>query len=248
MIQLTPPQHAAIRPLFSNFGQRLHGLVEAAFSGDFGTAWADDPEAPTVALAHIDFWLVGGDAGKPAAADALRLVPKGTIVTDGTMAWDGLVRTTLAERITECQRTAMRSPAPEDWDRSRLKGLAESLAVGFEIRRITGRNLDAFVEVASDFVQHYRSSEIFLARGIGFGVFEGRHCVAGCSSYTLANGRLEIEIDTRPGIGDAALRARSPPPSLSTASSAGSSRAGMRTTRSRPRWPRSWASWIPLRT
>src|SRR5512141_3303855 len=96
MRELGRRDHAALRPLFAGFGARLHGLVEAVFSGEFGEAWADDPGAPAVALAHIDFWLVGGDAATPAAAEALRMVPRGTIVTDGSSAWDSLVRTRLA--------------------------------------------------------------------------------------------------------------------------------------------------------
>jgi len=195
--ELSPERRGALRPLFADFGPRLHGLVEAVFSGDFGEAWSDEPESPTVALAHIDFWLVGGDATSPAAADAIRTIPWGTIVTDGSPAWDALVRATLAGRFRERSRTGFATP-PRALQRLRLAYQAAALPNGFDIRRITAENLRALLDVAREFASNWRSSEAFLECGLGFGVFHGERCVAGCSSFTLANDRLEIEIDTAP--------------------------------------------------
>jgi GNAT superfamily N-acetyltransferase len=190
-------RHEYLRPLFADFDTRVHGLVEAVFSGDFGDAWADDPANPTVALAHIDFWLVAGDAASPAAPAALRSVPRGTIVTDGSPAWDALARATLAGRVHERTRTAFAAP-PEASHRESLVEQAASLPDGLEIRRIVAANLDSFLAVAREFAENWRTAEDFLERGVGFGVFSGERCVAGCSSFTLANGKLEIEIDTEP--------------------------------------------------
>lgn len=196
--ELRPEQHENLRPLFADFGLRLHGLVEAMFSGEFGRAWADDPGAPTVALAEIDFWLVAGNPLPPAADDALHFVPKGTIVTDGSQAWDALVRTTLVDCVSERTRTGFATPQPNVWNRKRLREQSSALAAGFEIRAIDADNIDSFLVVAKDFASNWRSVDAFLAHGFGFGVFEGERCVAGCSSYTLAGGKLEIEIDTDP--------------------------------------------------
>jgi GNAT superfamily N-acetyltransferase len=190
-------QNEGLRPLFAEFGARMHGLVEAVFSGDFGEAWADDPANPTVALAHIDFWLVAGDAASPAAPAALRAVRRGTIVTDGSPAWDALARATLAGRLHERTRTAFAAP-PGASHRERLVEQAAALPDGLEIRRTVAANLDSFLAVAREFAGNWRTPEDFLQRGVGFGVFSGERCVAGCSSFTLANRKLEIEIDTEP--------------------------------------------------
>ena len=198
MIELAPEQHERLRPLFAGFGSRLHGCVEAIFSGDFGRAWADDPVTPTVAVANIDFWFVAGDAGVAAATEAIRMTPvRGTIVTAGG-AWDDVVRATLGDELTERTRIGFAAPEPDAWDRERLREMAAAAPDGFAIRRITPDNVAPFVEVASDFVHHFRTREAYFAQGVGFGVFAGDRCVAGCSSYTIANGKLEIEIDTHP--------------------------------------------------
>lgn len=197
MRELARERHDALRPLFAGFGARLHGLVEAVFSGDFGDAWADDPSAPAIALAHIDFWLIAGDATLPAAAKALRMVPRGAIVTDGSESWDRLVRVTLDGRIHERTRTGFASP-PTTLHRRRLAEQAAAMPDGFDIRRITAANLRTFLDVAAEFASNWRSPDVFLERGLGFGVFRHERCVAGCSSFTMANGKLEVEIDTAP--------------------------------------------------
>lgn len=198
LTEFPPGPREILRPLYANFGLRLHGLIEAVFSGDFGRAWVDDLAHPSIALAHIDFWLVGGNPIASLADDALRFVPKGTIVTDGSQAWPALVRNTLADRIVERSRTGFATPPPDAWDRERLRAMAAALPKGFEIRRIDRSNIASFLVVAEDFASNWRSVDAFLEHGLGFGVFDATHCVSGCSSYTYANGRLEIEIDTDP--------------------------------------------------
>ncbi len=196
--ELSPAQHAGLRPLYADFALRLHGLIEAIFSGEFGRAWADDPATPTVALAHIDFWLVAGNARALAASEAVRMVTRGTLVTDGSAGWDDLIRRELGDRVTTRTRTGMATPEPQVWDRERLRAQAAALPQGFDIRRITADNLSTFLDVAKDFASSWRSNEAFLAHGVGFGAFVGERCVAGCGSYTMANGKLEVEIDTEP--------------------------------------------------
>jgi GNAT superfamily N-acetyltransferase len=196
-MELSPEDHPMLRPLFSDFGLRLHGLIEAVCSRDFGRAWVDDPVSPSVAVSHIDFWLIGGEPGAPAAAEAVRMVTRGTIVTAGG-AWDDVVRETLGAAAQERTRTGFATSHRHEWDRARLREMAASLPEGFAIRRITASNLATFLDVAKDFASNWRSHEAFLAGGVGFGVFEGDRCVAGCGSFTLANNRLEVEIDTEP--------------------------------------------------
>ena len=196
MIELAPAQHAQLRTMFTDFGARLHGCVEAVFSGEFGRAWADDPDAPTVALAQIDFWFIAGDASAPAAADALRRVPqRGTIVTSGG-TWDERARSTLAGNIHERTRTGMATPTV--WNRDRLHAMASALRDGFEIRRVTERNVRAFASFEKDLVANFGTIERYLESGIGFGIWHNGWCVAGCSSFTLGGGKLEMEIDTHP--------------------------------------------------
>lgn len=194
-----PQEHSErLRPLFEGFGHRLHGLVEAVCTPDFGTAWVDDIDHPRVAVANCDFWFVVGDPHAPAAADALRLFEKGTVVS-ARRHWDDLARDRLRSRVTTRTRTGFTTPALPAWDRAHLQSLASSVPDGYEVRRVTGPDIPSYVEVAKEFVSNFRSVDDYLEHGLGFGVWQGERCVAGCSSFTLANNKLEVEIDTDPG-------------------------------------------------
>jgi GNAT superfamily N-acetyltransferase len=198
LTELASGQHENLRPLFANFGSRLHGCVEAVFSGNFGRAWANDPIAPTVALAHLDFWFVAGDLRLADASETVRMVPeRGTIVTAGG-PWDVLVRETLGANIRTFTRTAMATPSPEAWDRHALRAFVASLPDRYSIRRPSVVDIDQFLSLEKDLIANFVSPQRFLDRGIGFGVWFDNRCVSGCSSYTLANRKLEIEIDTHP--------------------------------------------------
>ncbi len=49
-----------------------------------------------------------------------------------------------------------------------------------------------------DFCVNFRNDADFLARGLGVAVLRAGELVAGAASYTLYDGGIEIEIDTRP--------------------------------------------------
>ena len=67
MLQAVPTANLnRLRPLFADL-PGLHGCLHAALEGAMGSVFADDAEQPTMALANLDFYLLGGDAG---AADA----------------------------------------------------------------------------------------------------------------------------------------------------------------------------------
>ncbi|HJT91366.1 MAG TPA: GNAT family N-acetyltransferase, partial [Mycobacterium sp.] len=107
-------------------------------------------------------------------------------------------RDRLGARVTTRTRTGFSTPAPADWDRDRLRRQADSLPEGYAIRRVTAPDIPSYVDVAKDFVSNFRSVESYLKHGLGYGVWSGERCVAGCLSFTLANGKLEVEIDTDP--------------------------------------------------
>ena len=122
---------------------------------------------------------------------------KGTVVS-GRRHWDDLMRDRLRSRVATRTRTGFSTPAPSEWNREHLQRLAASAPDGYTIRRVTADDIPAYMEVAKEFVNNFRSVDAYMERGLGFGVWQGDRCVAGCSSFTLANNKLEVEIDTDP--------------------------------------------------
>ena len=187
--------------MFAAFGARLHGCIEGVYAGEFGLAWADNVNAPNVAIAHIGwsdlgFSFVAGDTGTTEAVDALRMIPGGSIIVTADAAWDALVRETLGAKAQPAMRTALATPAPDAWDRNRLRAFVAALPGGFAIRRVVAGDLDAFAALEPDLIGNFRTRDAYIERGLGFGVWIGERCVAGCSSYTMARSKIEIEIDT----------------------------------------------------
>ncbi|MEX2247515.1 MAG: GNAT family N-acetyltransferase [Dehalococcoidia bacterium] len=198
LVELPPQQHERLRQVFRGWDTRLHGCVEAIFSGAFAKVWVDDPDDPRAALVLLDFWFVAGDATAPAAPDVARAaVGPGTVVTPPGEAWPDLLREASPGRVTERTRWAFSSP--EAWDVERLRAYRDALPSGFTLTRITPDNVGAYIACEKALLGTFPSAETLMARGVGYGVEREGRFVAGCSSFTLAGGKLEFEIQTNAG-------------------------------------------------
>src|SRR5947209_2108688 len=76
LVPVPGPGRARLRPLFDGF-PGLHGCIDSVLEGVLGEAWADDPMQPRVCLLQLDFNMLAGDPQAPAAAEAIRSIPRG---------------------------------------------------------------------------------------------------------------------------------------------------------------------------
>ncbi|MFQ5471724.1 MAG: GNAT family N-acetyltransferase, partial [Dehalococcoidia bacterium] len=191
-----PDSREPLRPLFDSF-VGLHGVIDAVLEGTLGGAFADDPAKPRVARIELDFNAIAGDPDAPAAVDALRSLEPGEHLAVPE-SWLDLLMDVRGDHLQPYDRFAF-SPGP--WDRSALAALRESLPRGFVLARITKGNVGPFEALAESLVYNFDSTDDFLARGVGFGIFPaepGSHgsahpepvegpCIAGCSSYAISS-------------------------------------------------------------
>jgi GNAT superfamily N-acetyltransferase len=194
LAELPPSERPSMRPLFAGF-PGLHGCLDAALDGAMGMVWADDPARPSVALVHLDFYLLVGDANAPAAGEAAHRPSERASIVASSADWEPLLRCVWGERLKSRTRVAFR---PGRWDRSRLRGFIDALPDGFALKRIDGADAARFAELADSLVYNFPSLEEFLARGVGFGVEHEGRFVSGCSSFAISPRSLEFEIQTRP--------------------------------------------------
>ena len=207
-----PDSRGALRPLFDGL-VGLHGVIDSVLDGTLGEAYADDPANPRVAQLELDFIAVAGDPEAPAAADALRSLASSHHLAVPE-SWTDLLMDVRGDNLQPYDRFTY-SPGP--WDRSTLAALRQPLSDGFVLEQITNETVAAFETLAESLVYNFDSTDDFLARGIGFGIFpvtheptssahpepvegraaEPRTCVAGCSSYAISSRTLEFEIQTR---------------------------------------------------
>ena len=222
MLTPVPPNSRdPLRPLFDGF-VGLHGVIDSILEGTLGDAYADDANNPRVAHIELDFHAIAGDPNAPAAVDALRSIESSHHLAVPE-SWTDLLMDVRGGDLQPYERFAF-SPGP--WDRSTLAALRESVPDGFVLERITSDNVGPFEALAESLVYNFDSTDDFLARGIGFGIFATerdsshsahparpggppvgealvgraaapRTCVAGCSSYAISSRILEFEIQTR---------------------------------------------------
>ncbi|OGO52558.1 MAG: hypothetical protein A2148_08700 [Chloroflexi bacterium RBG_16_68_14] len=194
LAEVPPAERKKLRPLFARF-PGLHGCVDAALEGAMGTAWADEPSRPFVALLHLDFHLFAGAPDSQAAEEAVRSLPSRATVVASDEGWDPLLRRVWGVRLKTRTRVAF---SPGRWDQARLRGFREALPEGFALKRITAADAARFAELADSLVYNFSSLEEFVARGVGFGVEHEGRFVSGCSSFALSSRSLEFEIQTHP--------------------------------------------------
>ncbi|SRR5579883_2161711 len=194
-IELGPNQRAALRPLFARY-PCLRGCVAAVIEGGMGRAFADAADPPSAALLVLDFSILGGDAATPGAAELVRLLEPGSgsaIVPDE--AWRRVLQENYPGELHDDPREAFTAGR---FEREHLGRLSASLPDGFALVRVRPDQVAAFAELEADLVRNFGSYEAFAERGVGFGVLHDGRFVAGCSSFAIGGGRLEIEIDTHP--------------------------------------------------
>ena len=186
---LPPQQRALLRPLYDGYPY-LHGCVAAVLEGGMGIARSDRRHKPTAACLQFDFFCLF--AGSPPALEMLD-APPGSLV--GPPPWPALFRR-LPGAERSYRRIALRAGP---WNRDHLRRLAASAPPGFAVKRITAAEIDRFAAYDEGaLVGNFPSPAVFLRRALGVGAFYGERLVAGCSTYGMGGGKLEIEIQTHP--------------------------------------------------
>ena len=192
LIELPPAGRQPLRSLFRGF-PGLRGIFDAGLEGAMGRAWADSASRPTVALVHLDFYLLAGDPDSPAAEEAVRRVVPPWSAGASSDAWEPLLRRIWGDALATRTRVDFRAG---EWDRPRLRAFIDGLPEGYELRRITREDAARFRELADSLVYNFSSLDHFFDCGVGFGIEREGRFVSGCSSFAISSRRVEFEIQT----------------------------------------------------
>lgn len=194
LVDLAPDARAPLRPLFEAF-PGLRGCLDAILEGAMGSARADHATCPSVAVLHLDFVFVAGDATSAAAEAALRTVKPPAYVVLSDSGWEAPLRRVWGAALGTRTRVAFR---PGAWDRERLRGYIDALPAGYALKRIDRVGAGRFEELADSLVYNFSGLDDFIARGVGFGIEHEGSFVSGCSSFAISSRSLEFEIQTHP--------------------------------------------------
>lgn len=193
--ELGPEERAPLASLFAGY-PCLRGLVAAVVHGGMGAAYVDHLDAPTAALAVLDFSLLAGDATTAGAAELARLPGHGATVVVPTPAWRALLATSYPGELREYPREAFRSGR---FDRVRLQRFRAQLPAGYTLVRVTPAQVAQYAaDMDESLSEWFGSDHAFSERGVAFAVQQAGRFVAGCSSGAAGGGRFEFQVETHP--------------------------------------------------
>ena len=174
-------------------------LIWSALQGVMGAVFVEDKKAPCTAMIIIaDFVFL---AGKP-DEDFIRQRPEGfeaqfAILVPKDFFWQQMIEQTLPGRVKKVTRYAIRKNT--EFDIKKLQEIVDSLEDVYQLKMI---DMAAYEEIsrtrwACDLCSQFETYEKYRELGIGTVIYKGRELVAGASSYTIYEGGIEIEIDTK---------------------------------------------------
>ena len=172
-------------------------MVWTCLQGHMGQVVAEGGPPPVSTLCSVgDFCFLAGLPSRTLAAQADRaiLVPR-------TADWEPVIRSVWGTRATPFLRYAIRKE-PDVFDRGWLTDCAAALPAGVGLSPIRADHVPLLMSQpwSRDLCGNFQDGADFARRGLGVLALRDGIPVAGASSYTVYDGGIEIEIDTRPDV------------------------------------------------
>jgi GNAT superfamily N-acetyltransferase len=182
------------------FGWTEETLILSYMQGHMGRGWVDRMDNPSCAMVlGGDFCMIAGESSSQGAMGLVRGVPsKYFFFVPQDEGWCGIIEAAYGENAKRMTRYAF-TKERGIFDLEKLQAIKESLPEGFEIRLIDGELYRKAMseEFSRDLCGNFASEADFLARGLGCAVLRGEELCGGASSYSVFDGGLEVEIDTK---------------------------------------------------
>lgn len=186
-----------LEPLFENWNETL---IWSCLKGVMGTAWADSSHNPRSGqLVIADFCFFAGIASREMVehkprehkSDFIIMVPQDA-------EWEKLIKEVYGDHAVRVSRYAIKKE-PGVFDIEMLKKIVENLDKEYELKLIDEEIYRAAKEEkwSADLCSQFENYEEYQEKGLGAAALHNGILVAGASSYTVYDGGIEIEIDTR---------------------------------------------------
>ncbi len=181
-----------IAPLFDGWEETLIWSVLEGHMGRVIVEPEANPVSAQVSVGDICFF-----AGVP--SESLALTAASDELVPQNEAWCAAIECAWGDRVQKRLRYAIKKEK-ENFDRDRLQHYIDALPPEFELTLFDAEICEASraEQWSRDFCSCFQSNEDFLRRGFGAAIRKDGELVSGASSYTIYNGGIEIEIDTKP--------------------------------------------------
>jgi len=192
VVELDRDNKIALRRLFGGY-PCMHGCIAAVVEEGAGKVFVDSQENPHIALAIIDYQFLAGDPFHESVPFLFDFFRTKKALVAPTPDWQHVVSTTYPGKLEVYPRESFQA---EHFDVKKLRRLISELPADFELRKVRLKDVSQFRELSPALTVCYTSSEEFIAKGVGMGIFYKGRFISGASSSPLGGGKLEFEIQT----------------------------------------------------
>lgn len=192
IVELSRDNRASVRRLFGDY-PCMHGCIAAVIEDGAGRVFGDSRENPTLALAIVDFQFLAGNPFHECVPLLFDLLHTKEWLIAPTPDWQSVVSTSYSGKIEVYQREAFQA---EEFDVNQLSRFISQLPNGFELRKVSLKDVTQFIELSPALIGSYTSPAEFIAKGVGMGIFHEGRFISGASSSPLGGGKLEFELQT----------------------------------------------------
>lgn len=194
---ITVTDKDTIAPLFDGWQETM---IWSCLQGYMGTAFADHavhPRSAKICIADFCFY-----AGVPNEALVRYQTPEErkrfVIMVPRNEGWSQIIESVYGKRAIRRERYATKKES-ECFNPDALCLLSKALPAGYELRMI---DEELFHQVrslswAGDLCSQFQDWQDYASRGIGVVALKDGVIASGASSYTVYQGGIEIEIDTK---------------------------------------------------
>ncbi len=195
----TPQEKRRVGPLFDGIHD---SLIKTFLQGYAGQGFCDDLSFPRCASIEVnDLLFFGGDPASENAKEFATYAPEGRAELNIICCDDGwipLIEAAHPEMTYVYTRYATEQTL-KGFDKDRLRAMMRDVPEGYtllgmddEIYHLAMQN-----EWSRDFCSFFPDADDYVERGIGFCALHGDELVAGASSFSIYDGGIEVQIETR---------------------------------------------------
>lgn len=197
MVRLPKGREQIAAPLFAGWDETM---IWSCLQGRMGAIWCDNEEIPHSARLQIaDFCFFAGAPMEDLLSGFPQELPPPLLLVPQNEGWNALIKHTYTS--AECihiTRYATKKE-PHVFDRKTLQAYVQALPPDYELRAIDGGLYRRALEQpwSKDLCTQFPDEAAYGRDGLGFAVLHKGALVCGASSYTVYDGGIEIEIDTK---------------------------------------------------
>lgn len=185
-----------LEPLIEGWNETI---IWSCLQGYMGEAYTDCIEKPKSAQFIVaDFCFFAGAPSRELVENKEAIKSNFIIMTSNNKEWDKLIEDVYHENSKKVKRYATKKEK-DIFDIEKLEQAVKGLSESYEMKLINEEIYNKVIseDWARDLCSQFLDAADFYERGLGMVILDNNKIVSGASSYTVYNGGLEIQIDTK---------------------------------------------------